>query len=188
MEYLLNPQEFFKRAKANKSLINSVVYLIVGAVLVNLSMAVTASKYSPFLSQLFSAGSLALLILTFFGGLLFSYIFQLTFTALGGKGRFMHGLTAIGYSLMLVSIALFLSSLFSLIPLVYGIPFGALLSLIAILIFGVLAFSSLYVGAKELFGVDMITAFVGVSVMTGTIFLLALLVSIFSFASFSGIG
>ncbi len=176
MEYYLNPQEFFKKTKGNKDIFGSLVYLLAGSLLFCIGTAVNSG--SPFLEALFSTANIILFLLLFFGGVFLSYLFHLTFVSLGGKGKFMHGLTTVGYSTLMASVGFFLFSIF--IYVANFLETGSfltglflILSVASMAVFGVIAYASLYVGSKELFGVDMLTAFVGVSIITGILFVIA---------------
>ncbi len=93
-------------------------------------------------------------------GIVAGFVIKIIANALGAKGGFFEGLTAISYALAPLTLATLLIAVLAWLP-VLGIILGLLASLI-LFAFGL---AVLYRGVKEMFRTDMITAFVAVSVL-----------------------
>ncbi|MBI4020242.1 MAG: hypothetical protein HY367_02835 [Candidatus Aenigmarchaeota archaeon] len=159
--------------KKDKNLGKSVLYLLTGSILFAIGIAIMLSRVLPsVLGRMVpetipglaalgtGAGGIAVFFLLFIGGLFYGWLAKLTFTTLGGKGNYFEGLTTIAVPLKLLSIGFIISAIFSYVPIV-----GSVVAFIALAISGVLAYSMMLRAAKELFATDMITAFVGVTVL-----------------------
>jgi hypothetical protein len=80
--------------------------------------------------------------------------------ALGGNGDYFEGLTVFSYMIFPLSVGLLISSVFSRIPIL-----GGLLIFVTIVITAAMSLGLLFRSVKELFKVDMITAWIGISLL-----------------------
>lgn len=105
----------------------------------------------------------------FIGGIITGYIFNLVMDILGGTGRPLEGISVIAYSLLPISIGVLSASTVSYVPFI-----GSILTYILVFLFGSLGYAILYRSTKEFFEVDMIKAFIGISLliaaMTGALY------------------
>lgn len=103
-------------------------------------------------------------VIIFIGGLFFSWILQLVMKVLDTKSTYFAGVTTIAYPLLLLSIANLIAIGAGYIPYV-----GGIVAFLVSLIFACMAFALTYRAIKELFGTDIITAFIGLLVVWAAI-------------------
>ncbi|MEM5801933.1 MAG: YIP1 family protein [Candidatus Aenigmatarchaeota archaeon] len=168
-EILINPVSALAKAKRERNLNKTLIVLLVDWVI----FALAALVVSRLLSTLATRGASFLLapivfFLGFLGSLFFALLTQILFDILGGKGKYFEALTPLAYSKFALSLGVFLASLFSMLPFI-----GLLLSLVVLSLFGAMGISIFYRGIKEMFGIDMITTWVGIGLLV--------LVLVFSF-------
>ncbi|MDI6806941.1 MAG: YIP1 family protein [Candidatus Aenigmarchaeota archaeon] len=162
---LLIPLKAKKEVKLNKSLQT----LLIAATLIAIASLIATPILTRFLPTQFQVAILASIaigtwLVVFLGGLFFSWLLKLTMQILGGKGEFVHGLATIAYSTLPISIGVLITALLIHIPFM-----GAVLSFLAIAVFGVIGYALVFRLIKLLFEVDMITAFVAVNILVGII-------------------
>ncbi|MBI4175785.1 MAG: YIP1 family protein [Candidatus Aenigmarchaeota archaeon] len=169
--------------KKQKNLGKSVLYLLIASILSAIGSAIMTPRFFSTalgtLGQFRSipnlglpgAGAVAIgvFFIVFVGGLFYGWLARLAFTTLGGKGGYFEGLTAVAIPAKLMSIGFLIAAIFTYVPAI-----GGVVAFLALLIFGVLAYAMLIRASKELFSVDMVTAFVGVTVLL-TVSILAVL-------------
>jgi hypothetical protein len=186
MIWLLNPIEAIKKAEEEQKLGHSVVILLVASILLGITVAIGFMRvlsFIPIMEEMpfggFSAlgagiAALGVFLIVFIGGLFLGWVLKLTFTILGGDGGYFEGLTVISYSLLPLSVGTVIFSVFTYVPII-----GGIVSFAAIAVFSAIAYATLYRASKELFHTDMITAFIGVSVIAA-IMIISLYASLFS--------
>src|SRR3989338_3604095 len=167
----------------NPKLGMSVAVLLVAAVLFTASgalawwvldqpaaAALAGGAFAAFHNQPMLNAVAGVFILVFLGGLFLAFIHKSILKNLGGKGGYNHGLTAVAYSALPVSLGSLLAAIVGWLPLVAGLPLVAsqVLQFVAFILFAVLAawgFSAFYRATKDLFTVDAVTSFVGVALL-----------------------
>ncbi len=169
MEYLIRPQQFLKKAKAFDSLLVPLFYILAASLLFTVASFIRPG-YGGGMMNLSSFDTTAFAMIFVFlaaVGLFFSYIYHLIYSTLGGKGRFIHGLAVAGYSFLLASFGYLLGIVLLLIASSGGIfaLIGTVLFILSVSSFSILALSSLYLGAKELYAADSVTALAGLAIM-----------------------
>lgn len=156
-DLLVNPVVAIAKAKREKKTATTLVVLFAEMILIDLALLLGSIKLGS------ASLASALISLPLFGivcSLFCGFLVQLVFTILGGKGKYFEGLTCVVYPAFPMSVGLLVGSLMSFAPVI-----GSGLSAMAILIFALIGVAMLYRSVKELFNVDMITAWVGVSVL-----------------------
>lgn len=141
--------------------------LLLTSIILAISAVIGASQLSNIIpSNLagygLSAIGIGVFIVVFIGGLLYGWLIQLTMNVLVGKGKYLDGLATISYSLLPISFGVLISAIVSYIPII-----GGLISFIVMAIFGVIGYALMFKLTKTLFATDMITAFIGVTVIWG---------------------
>ena len=186
IDIITNPGEALLKAKQEKSMGHSLLVAFAASVLITISAVLlimpfmqlgtttagmiggaSASAATGFFAGM---GLAVVAIVVFILVLVFEFLMGLlsgvVMKTLGGKGGFFEGLTVIAYSCFVSSVALAALGVLSFIPLIGPVIGG----IIALLLFGI-SLAILYRGLKELFETDMVTAFVGTSIIaTATIF------------------
>jgi hypothetical protein len=155
-----NPAAAILAAKRAKKIKTTIETLVLAWILIALgAFAIPAA-----VGGLAVIGGGAIAVSLFILGLLFcgfvGYLLEHIMTALGGRGSFFEGLTAITYALWPLSLGFLISAILSFVPV-----FGGLIAFIVTAIFGVIAIAVLYRATKELFAVDIITALIGIGVL-----------------------
>lgn len=112
-----------------------------------------------------SAGSVFVTVLVI--SIVLGYVLKIIATNLGGSGQYYEGLTAVSYSLIPISVSVFIAALLS------AIPGGILLSSLALALGFACGVSLLYRAVKELFKTDMVVSLIAVSVLIIVIFVAA---------------
>lgn len=154
-QLLFNPTSEILKAKKEKNLNSTLIILLIESILIGLAAYILSTKT---LAQPLLAILVVFLYLA--SKLFYGFLIQIVFTVLGGKGKYFEGLTSIVYAMFPIASSFFVSSILVLIH-----PVGVLLSIIILLIFSVMGVSTFYRGVKELFNVDMIVAWIGISIL-----------------------
>ena len=150
----------FSLAAKQRKMSRSFAVLAGSGAIAAVAMLVVTSRAAGILGSAvigFSVNVFALVIVT---GIIWGFILKVVCGALGAKGGFFEGLTAVAYAMLPATAGILIASVLTLAPL--GIAFGA----VALAILLSLGIAVLYRGVKDLFKTDMITAFVAVSIMT----------------------
>lgn len=193
MNFLLNPVETILKAKEEKDMVRSILILLVASVLLGLAAAIAILAVPLGDLDIPTGGFMAIgagimavvvFILVFIAGLFSGLVLRLVFTILGGEGTYFEGLTVVAYSLLPLSIGMIVTSLAIHVPFV-----GGIIAFVFFAIFSAVAYATMYRAAKELFETDMITAFVGISVIAAVMILslYVLILSTIASIGFSGL-
>lgn len=173
MKHYLDPVKCVQEARKHKDMGRSLLILAIASVLFAVSLGLGLNRLGSVLPSnipMTATRGVGVAILGFsiffLGGLFLGWLTKLTFHILGGKGHYYKGLSTVVYSLKYISVGILLAVLLSYIPFL-----GGLLAFLSVSTFGVISYATLYRAARELFGVDMITAFVGISVIFAVIML-----------------
>ncbi len=176
IDYLKNPSEAVEEIKGKTavktmqgslivSLITAVVFSIntyVGLRLIE-SMGLQITGPELVVSVL-NMGTVNLATGTFFmvflGVMFFGFLTKTVMNVLGGEGDYWNGLTTVAYPAFSVSVGILLAMVFSYVPVV-----GPVIAAVFVAIFFAVAYSSMFRLAKELFGIGMVEALVGVTVV-----------------------
>lgn len=166
--HYFRPEECLKKFKKEKNISKPIAYLLVASVFFAISAGIMATRFFRILPLLQASGiglaadvlAVVTFLAVFLGGIFMGWIVQIVLRTLNGKGGYFHGLAAVAYPLSVLSIGFLIAAVFSFLPSV-----GGVVALVSIATLGALAFASFYRFTKELFEVDMVTAFVGVSIV-----------------------
>lgn len=156
-DLMTNPAVAIAKAKREKSLKKTEVLMVVEWIVLALATALPFTNLNV---------GVAVFVLGLVSTLLAGFLAQIVFTVLGGRGGFFEGITPIVYSLAPLSLGALFAALF---VRVYAI--GPLISMIVVAILSAISLSGLYRGYKELFKVDLITAWIGLSILMLAAFL-----------------
>jgi len=169
LDILRNPVKSLMDAKKNSP--NKTLTVLLGtSVLFGVSAGILVAKTG--LYDLLLAGSIiTVFLMALIGMMLFGLVIYIVATTLGGRGRYLQGLTATSYSMVPVSVGAFIISLLAWIPFTVGVQIVVLALTLA------LGISLLHRGIKELYRTDMITSFVAVSISALAV-LMAIYVSV----------
>ncbi|KHO47655.1 MAG: hypothetical protein QT00_C0002G0315 [archaeon GW2011_AR5] len=161
LDILRNPTKAILAAKKPNPK-KAMMALLESSVIFAIAAGILVAKTVP----AFVAGSV---ITTFFMALmaivLFSLVVYITTTTLGGRGKYIEGLTATAYSAVPVSAGLLVVALLAWMPFVIGVQIVVLALTLA------LGISMLHRGIKELYRVDMVTSFISVAISVFVILL-----------------
>ncbi|MEW6070733.1 MAG: YIP1 family protein [Candidatus Thermoplasmatota archaeon] len=170
---ILKPEEAIKEIKERK-LGGSILLLLIAAIVTTISAVIWVASLNlrfPYFQNNFgnmlAIGAVGAFIGVFVGGLLGGLYLQLVMRALGAKSDYFAGLSVVSYTAVPLSIACVIASVLTFVP--KGI--GGVITLIIATVFIALALGTLYNSIKQFFNTDMITAFVGVSVLVATLVL-----------------
>jgi len=159
MKILTQPEKAIAEAKKEKSLVKSIGTLVAVAVLLALAIGIAAPTI-PSLAAMGTAASVAMFIVVLIGGLFLGWIVKVAITTLGGTGKYFEGLTVVSYSTLPISVGAVIAAIVFFLPVL-----GILIGFAVLVFFSVLGVAMMYRAIKDLFRTDMITAFVGVSVI-----------------------
>jgi hypothetical protein len=192
MSLFTDPGSAIVEAKKSKSIGNSIGVLLLIGLLLAVSTAASMLFTNPrsTLSASYSGGyyedyyagpyvtnagpvlisAAAVFAIVFLGGLFAGYLIMTAMRTLGGSGGFGEGLTAVAYSLFIPGIAMFVNGILVSSAVLSRSGSAMILAMFlggALMLWGaVIGFATLYRSLKELFSTDMITAFVGATVLT----------------------
>jgi hypothetical protein len=175
------------KAKKKKDINQTLKILVVEWLLFGVGFFIVSSIFFKAASWLaVSVGiSLTIFLVGFLSTIFIGWIIQLIIVTLGGKGKYFEGLTAYVLGLFPISLGFFIASIISYIPVV-----GFFISFILIASFSALGISMFYRGLKEMFGTDMITTWIGVSILIVSIFMafyLSLVLFMFTMSGYTGL-
>ena len=162
IDLLKNPVKSIMDAKKKRNMNKTLLVLIESAVLFAIASSLIVSRIG--LSVLLVGSAIATFLVVVIGILLFGLAVHISATTLGGKGKYFHGLTSIAYAMLPISVGMLVASLLAFAPLTAG------LQVIVFALSFALGFSMIYRGIKELYGMDMITVFVVVSIAVVVVF------------------
>lgn len=157
IDILRNPVKSLLDAKKKRNMKKTALVLIEESILFALATGILVAK-TGFYDVLLIMSMAAIFFVALVGVLLFGLVIHVISTTLGGKGRYFEGLTAVVYSVVPISVGVFIVSLLALVPLM------TLLQVIVLALTFALGFSMFYRAIKELYSTDMITSFVAASV------------------------
>jgi hypothetical protein len=161
-ELLINPTSAILKAKKGKNLNSTLKVLLVELILIGLAVFILTTNVATLSNPLFAVFAVfsSLAFLLFYG-----FLIQRTLTLLGGKGKYFEGLTSVVYASFPIVSGLLISSILILIH-----PIGAIFSMMILLISAISGIATLYRGVKEFFSVEIITAWIGISILVaGTV-------------------
>jgi hypothetical protein len=162
-ELLTNPVQAISSAKKEKNLNTTLKILFFEWVFITLAVFITSNYLN--LAIIGAQTSLLVFLVGITGVLIYGFLIKLILTILGGRGKYFEGLTSIVYAIFPLSVGLLLSSVFIAIH-----PIGIAFSIIILLIYVVMSIATFYKGVKDLFNVDLITAWIGISILVvGTV-------------------
>ncbi len=157
-ELLTEPDVGILKGKRERNLTKTLELLIIEWFLIGLSILIATQPLG--LTNTIISVAVIVALFGMAGTLFYGFLTQIVMNVLGGKGKYYEGLTAMVYPKIPVSVGLFVGSIF-----LNFTGVGMLLALVAGIVFMVLGVSTLYRGMKEMFGVDMIHAWIGISVL-----------------------
>ncbi len=163
----LNPLKCIEGMRKRRDYSRPLAYLAVASVLLgfsvvlgfnilSLSPVITMPAYAYDYARVFAVAAFG----TFVTGLFISWAFSIGMNMLGGRGKFYEGLVSVAYPLKLLSIGVVITAVSS-----YAGLAGGIISFLALTTFGILGYTAMLRATKDMFGVDMITAFIGVSAL-----------------------
>lgn len=166
MKYM-NPADMLDKSKKKGDILNTIIILVASSVIFAISAVINISSLSVFSSVVgFNTLSLAISVfgIIFVGGLFIGWLVTLAANTLGAKGGLFEGITSVTFPMLYLSFGFLLSSLLSLIP---NPVATMLLSFASVMIFGVIAYATMFRAVKEFFGVDILTSFIIVTIIFG---------------------
>lgn len=174
-ELLKSPLIAINKAKKERDVYKTFWILIITWILMGLSFSIITLKL------VIPAISIGVGIAIFAFGFLFSlfcsYVIKIIMNVLGGKGKYYEALTATTYSSFPVSVGLIITAILTFIH-----PILLLFGIILLIITSSLSFSIYFKAIKDLFNVDMITAFIGFIILIYVFVLSAYVITIFGAA------
>jgi len=130
-------------------------YLLLATLIQTVALGILGWRFSEGNSS-FLMSLIGYFILGFIATLFIAYLLKISVNTLGGSGQYYNGLTALTLGMIAPAIGFLLFSLLALIPSV-GLFLGAIVMAIAI----ILGITTELRAIKEMFRVDMFTAFIG---------------------------
>lgn len=155
-----NPGGALMEAKRRPTYSDAMGTLALAAVLAALAGGIAVAQLGGMMSGLTLMAAAGIFVLVLLGGLFVGLIIKLITVTLGGKGDYLHGLTAAAYTALAPSAGMLVAAIFMRIPIA-----GTVVSFVALALALARGVSTLYRSLKELFGTDMVTAFVAVSIL-----------------------
>lgn len=155
-----NPSAAILKAKKTKNYSTTLMVLVVEWLLIGIAAAIIPANLGTIGVFVGIGLGIGLFIMGIICVGFCAFLLQLVMRTLGGKGNYLHGLTAMTYTMFPLSLGIFILAVLSLIPIL-----GIFLGFIAMSILAVISMAILYRSVKELFSVDMITALIGISVL-----------------------
>jgi len=175
MKILLAPDKAILEAKKQRNLTKSIIVLLISSLLFLATTVVyywSTNKLGDLLKPDFPVAIYAFIV-PFVGSLFLGIVLVLIINTLGGNGVYFDGLTSLSYSLLPLSIGIFLLiTINSLTMTITDMNINMITGLIAFAIgtfFTAESVAIMYRTIKELFETDMITAFVGAAVLSAAI-------------------
>lgn len=203
MKILYAPDEAILEAKKERNLMKTIVILLISCALFLATLVVSYhDKLVDLFDMKFPVGIYAFLV-PFLGSLFLGFLLIVVVNTLGGNGDYFDGLTTITYSLLPLSIGVFLSMSLSVLPSIINVSTTDqninLLHSMAIyaiyMFFSAESLAIIFRSVKELFNADMLTAFIAVLIIGLVViiplfilmFILGLSVILVLFSVFSGL-
>ncbi len=185
LEIIKYPAKAIEKAKKSKNMNKTLTVLIEAAVIFGIAAAIVVAKL-PLTTGLLAAAAAASfisgLLLVIVAALFLGLVLHTVAGILGGKGEYYNALTTVTFALTGPVLGILIAALLSFIP-VIGVVVGFIVLALTI----AHGISVLYKGTKDLYGIDMVTTLVIISVMTlaiiGAVWLAAVM-NITSFGSF----
>jgi hypothetical protein len=169
-DLLKTPLIAIKKAKKKKDIGETINILLVSWILCGISFFIVGFREGISLITI-SGFSISVFLLGILGTMLVAYFIYVIMNVLGGKGRYFAGLTSVTYSCFPLSFgAIITAFLYLLHP-----ALGVILGFIIMGAFAALGLSLLYKTIKELFTVDIITSWIGISLL-----ILAIVITIYA--------
>lgn len=158
-EILWNPLKTKKDASIERSATLMVGEAVILAVATGIAMAKT---------QMFIAGTsaIAVFVAVIFGVLYFAIVLKGVIKALLNKGEYQHALAVVTNSLLAISIGILIASILTYVPVI-----GIGLAYLVFVPFAGLSYAVMFKLIKNLYGTDMITSFVTVTILWTVIIL-----------------
>lgn len=189
IEIIKYPAKAIEKAKKSKNMNSTLTILIEVAILFGIAAAVIVAKLPlPIASLMYAAvgasfvsGLLLIIVAALFLGLVLHTVAAI----MGGKGEYFNALTTVTYTMVGPVVGILVAALLSIIPVV-----GAVVGFIVLALTFAHGFSVLYKGTKDLYGVDMVTTLVIISVVTLSVVAavwIAMVLNIASFSSLAGL-
>ncbi|MBI4018730.1 MAG: YIP1 family protein [Candidatus Aenigmarchaeota archaeon] len=167
LEIINDPAGSIKRAAKRKDINNTARIIAINSFIIAFSVS-----FAVFMPVVFTATPLmaaSLVVIAFFTVTLISVVFgwtvQVVANALGGKGRYFHGLTAVSYGMVAPSIGMFIASLLTAVSMLQPFSFVILVPSLG------LGLATLYRGIRDMFGLEMHTAAITVFICAASFFL-----------------
>lgn len=176
VSYLKNPSEAVEEMKEKttvKTMQGSLLMMFIAGIVFSLNsyvglsliksmgLEITGPKLLVSVIEMSTANLAAgTFFLVFIGGLFFGYITKMVMNLLGGNGDYWDGLTTVSYPVFSVSVGILLAMVLSYVPMV-----GPALAFVFVAVFFAIGYSSMFRLAKDMFGVEMIEAFIGITVV-----------------------
>jgi hypothetical protein len=156
-ELLLNPIEAINRVKNRRDIDRIGSLFVIEWFLLGVANVIIYGNLGYL--RMFSIG-----LTVFLAGipivLFFAFLLKIIITTLGGKGNYHRALASIVLGTFAISMGILLSSPFFYVPKV-----GFLFGLFILIVTGVLSLATFYRAVKELFGVDIMTAWIGIGLV-----------------------
>jgi len=166
MKLITKPGDALKAMKKEKNLNKSIGILAIAGILFGISVLISGTSLANLVPQVqtWMTGTYWAALITFLfvfvGGLFLGWLVKIVMTTLGCKGTYFEGLTSIAYPAFMLSVAGIISALVNYIPYI-----GSILAFLVTVILACVAFALTYRTIKELFGTDVVTAFIGLLIV-----------------------
>lgn len=161
-EFFTTPQIAIAKAKKKKDINYTLKILLIEWVLFSVGMFIISSVLLNVVSG--AMLGISVFIIGAFTTLFIGWLIKVVMVTLGGKGKYFEGLTTCTLGMFPISIGFLVSVIISYIPLV-----GFILAFIALACFSALGIAMFYRGLKEMFGTDLITAWIGIAILVTSI-------------------
>ena len=194
LDLFRDPARAIGGAKRKKDIWITVGLLVIVSTLIGLSCLIIGRWLLP-LADLEGAaiaasgptlmGSMGIvcLLAVFSGGLFLGYLVRTVFRTLCGKGGYFEGLTAVTYSMVGPSVGLLLAFIAA-----GDVMIGLFIGPVILAVTVVLGVATFFRALKELFGTDLMTAFVGTVVLwISFVVVVYFLVAILAMSGMSGL-
>ncbi|HLD83532.1 MAG TPA: YIP1 family protein [archaeon] len=173
LEIISDPAGCIRRAAKRKDINDAVRMMAVNSFI--LAFSLLFAVFTPVMFRAtplmaLSTGVVAFSVAALFCGV-FGWTVQVVANALGGRGQYFHGLTAVSYAMAAPSLGILISALITVVPIVRPFSF-----VILVPSFG-LGLATLYRAIRDMFRVEMATAAITVFICAVS-FLLALYVTV----------
>ncbi len=154
---LLNPISAIAKSKNPKEMKTTIEILLIAWAIIGLSIFILGKGL---VMQTRTISAVIIFVVGTIATIFYGFLLQLVMTNLGGRGKFYQALTALTFPKFQIAVGLLIISILMQLGIV-----GIFLSLIAGLIFILMAVSTMYRAVKDFFAVDTITAWLGISIL-----------------------